>query len=98
MKYLVKTSCLEWHTIGYIIDADSEEDATTLVKEGDGDAMWMLGVCYEFERGIEQDIERAEKLYKESRERGNEIGKFFERHGRRRGSEEMRMESLRIKP
>jgi len=55
MKYLVKTSCLEWHTIGYIIDADSEEDATTLVKEGDGD------ICYDkYDTTDRIEIEKVE--------------------------------------
>ena len=36
--------------------------------------MWMLGVCYEFGIGIEQDIERASRLYNLSKAGGNEIG------------------------
>ena len=47
------------------------------VKDRDAEAMWMLGVCNEFGRGIEQNIERAEKLYKQSSEGGNEIGKIL---------------------
>ena len=42
--------------------------------------MWMLGVCYEYGRGIEQDIERAEMLYKGSSSKGNKIGAFFASH------------------
>ena len=34
------------------------------VKDGDAEAMWMLGVCCEFGMGTEQDVKRAEKLYK----------------------------------
>ena len=65
------------------------------VKEGDADAMWMLGVCNEYEIGTEQDIERAEDLYKQSSERGNEIGKFFAAHrGDGRGSGMMGMYGL----
>ena len=65
------------------------------VKEGDGEAMWMLGVCGEYGRGTEQDIERAEMLYKQSSARGNEIGTFFEKHDKYvRGSWEMKMECL----
>ena len=41
MKYLVKTHCLEWHDIGLIIEADSEELAEELVEELGGD------VCYD---------------------------------------------------
>ena len=33
------------------------------VKDGDAEAMWMLGVCCEFGMGMEQDVERAEQLY-----------------------------------
>ena len=47
------------------------------VAEGDLEAMWMLGVCNEFGIGTEQNIERAEKLYKQSSEGGNEIGKIL---------------------
>ena len=44
------------------------------VKEGDAEAMWMLGVCFEFGLGIEQDIERSSRLYGLSKDEGNEIG------------------------
>jgi len=37
MKYLVHTHCLEWHNIGYIVEADSEEEARELTKEMEGD-------------------------------------------------------------
>ena len=47
------------------------------VKENDTEAMWMLGVCNEFGRGCEQDISRAEELYKQSRRRKNAIGKIL---------------------
>ena len=47
------------------------------VKDRDGEAMWMLGLCKEYGLGTEQDIEGAEKLYKQSRKAGNEIGKIL---------------------
>ncbi len=47
------------------------------VKKSDAEAMWMLGVCYEFGRGCEQDISRAEMLYQQSSEGGYEIGKIL---------------------
>ena len=47
------------------------------VKAGDGEAMWMLGLCKEWGIGMKQDIKRAEKLYEQSREAGNEIGKIL---------------------
>ena len=38
MKYLVITHCLEWHNIGYIVEADSKEEARDLViSEGEGE-------------------------------------------------------------
>lgn len=37
MKYLVRTHCLEWHNIGYIVEADSEEEARELAEESEGD-------------------------------------------------------------
>ena len=62
------------------------------VKEGDEEAMWMLGVCNEYGRGTEQDIERAKMLYKQSRERGNEIRTGLEKHDDyERGSGKMGM-------
>ena len=54
----------------------------------------MLGVCNEYGIGTEQDIELAEDLYKQSGERGNEIGKFFVDSGEYgRGSGKMKMYS-----
>ena len=47
------------------------------VKAGDGEAMWMLGLCKEYGNGTVQDMEGADKLYKQSSEAGNEIGKFL---------------------
>ena len=60
---------------GVEVDADGavallEERA----KEGDCEARWMLGMCCEYGVGTEQDIERAEKLYREYREGGNAVG------------------------
>ena len=57
------------------------------VKERDAEAMWMLGVCDEFGIGTEQNIERAEELYKKSSERENKIGKILMKNKRyERGS------------
>ena len=64
------------------------------VKENDGEAMWMLGVCNEYGIGTEQDIERANDLYKQSSESENEIGKFFAGKGGERGNGKMKMRSL----
>ena len=56
-------------------------------KDGDSEAKWMLGLCCEYGMGIEQDIERAELLYRQSKEGGNVVGKFLlENDGDGRGS------------
>ena len=95
---------LAWLKLSGLGGAEVDEDGAVelleeRVKEGDGDAMWMLGVCYEFGFGVEQDIEQAEILYKVSSEKGNEIGKFFVSHGEdERGSGKMwMMDSLWMK-
>ena len=44
------------------------------VKKGDGEAVWMLGLCNEFGIGTDKDIERATKLYGQLRYSGNRIG------------------------
>ena len=69
---------LAWYKLsgmgGAKVDVD---DAVVLleerVKDRDGEAMWMLGLCKEYGRGIEQDISGTEKLYKGSKKEGNEI-------------------------
>lgn len=40
MKYLVKTHCLEWHNIGLIVEADSEEEARELAENSEGDVYY----------------------------------------------------------
>ena len=52
------------------------------VKDKDTDAMWMLGLCYEFGMGCEQDIEEAERLYEQCKDGGNVIGEFFVMSGK----------------
>ena len=65
------------------------------VKGKDAEAMWMLGVCSEFGIGIEQDIERASKLYGQSKEGGNVIGKNLVQNGKyERGSGYLRISCL----
>ena len=57
------------------------------VKEDDAEAMWMLGLCYEYGLGLEQDMERAKSLYQQSSWKENEIGKYLAGIGEdRRGS------------
>ena len=66
------------------------------VKDRDAEAVWMLGVCSEFGIGIEQDIERASKLYGQSKEGGNEIGENIVQNGVKyeRGSGYLRIDCL----
>ena len=47
------------------------------VKNGDAEAMWMLGVCCEFGMGTEQDVKRAEQLYQRGAEQGNATAKLL---------------------
>ena len=64
-------------------------------KEGDCEAKWMLGLCYEFGILMEQDVDRAEVLYQESYEGGNVVGKFLKENVEgERGSGMMNVNSL----
>ena len=70
---------LAWYMLSGYGGADVDADGAVAlleerVKDRDAEAMWMLGVCYEFGIGIEQDIERASRLYNQSKAGGNEIG------------------------
>ena len=47
------------------------------VKDGNAEAMWMLGVCCEFGMGTEQDVARAEQLYNRGAEQGNATAKLL---------------------
>ena len=80
-----KTKLAYYELSGYggcEIDVDK---AVALLKERvedeDADAMWLLGLCYEYGMGCEQDLEQAESLYERSRYRNNIIGEFFVRNG-----------------
>ena len=58
---------------GMARDADG---AVALLKHSvartrDNEAMWMLGVCCEFGIGTEQDVHRAEQLFKSAAQQGN---------------------------
>ena len=65
------------------------------VKDKDAEAMWMLGLCYEYGMGCEQDLKRAEELYKHSCECGSVIGKFLTENGKdKRGTGIMKVNSL----
>ena len=83
---------LAWYKLSGCGGAEiDEEGAVALleerVKDKDVEAMWMLGLCYEYGMGTEQDLKRAERLYKQSRNGRSEIGKFLAKNGRfERGS------------
>ena len=71
-----------WMILAGVNEGDTEkEEAVQIleerVKEGDSDAMWILGLCCEYGIGIDRDSERKEMLFKQSHDLGNEIGSFF---------------------
>ena len=76
---------LAWYFLSGYCGAKVDVDKAVVLleeraEEDDTEAMWMLGLCCEYGMGTEQDIERAETLYKRSRDKGNEIGKYFARN------------------
>ena len=90
---------LAWYKLSGMGGAKVDVDgAVKLLEERvkeDGEAMWMLGLCKEYGRGIERDIEGAEKLYEESKEAGNEIGEILAgKGGKGRGSGKMGINGL----
>ena len=55
MKYLVRTNCLQWHDVGFIVEAESKEEAIDLTENLEGD------IYYDNYDAIEQiDIESIE--------------------------------------
>ena len=73
---------LAWYKLCGVGGARKDVDEAVIlleegVKGGDGEAMWILGLCKEYGMGTEQDIEGSEKLYKQSSEAGKEIGKIL---------------------
>ena len=67
------------------VEIDVDEAVALLlerVKDKDSEAMWMLGLCYEYGMGVEQDLEEAELLYKRCYDDGNVIGEFFVNNGK----------------
>ena len=68
-----------------------EEEA----KDGDAEAMWMLGVCCEFGMGTEQDVARAEQLYSRAAGQGNKTAKLLTdklKNKNGRGSTQMKLQ------
>ena len=73
---------LAWYFLSGYCGAKVEVDKAVVLleeraEEDDTEAMWMLGLCCEYGMGTEQDIERAEALYQQSRGKGDDTGKFF---------------------
>ena len=65
------------------------------VKDHDYEAMWLLGLCCEYGMGTEQNVERAEDLYRYSCEGGNTVGEFLLMNdGGGRGTGLMRVHGL----
>ena len=76
-----------WYKLSGHGGAEKDEEGAVVlleerVKEEDAEAMWMLGECNEFGIGTEQNIKRAEELYKQSSERENRIGKILVKNKR----------------
>ena len=81
---------LAWYKLSGCGGVEVDEEGaiallTERVKDDDPEAMWMLGICYEYGIGVDQDIERAEMLYRESKKSGNKIGKYFHSWNGERG-------------
>ena len=83
---------------GVQIDEDRAFDILKerVTKDGDAEAMWMMGLCYEYGMGCETSVEEAESLYKRCREGGNATGEFLVENGEgnERGSGVMKVKSL----
>ena len=91
---------LAWYKLSGRGGAEVDEDGAVVLLEErtedkDAEAMWMLGMCCEYGMGCEQDLERAESLYKQSGEGRSVIGKFLAENGRdERGSGVMKVTGL----
>ena len=91
---------LAWYKLSGCGGAEVDEDGAVVLleereKDKDVEAMWMLGLCYEYGMGVEQDLKRAEELYKGSSEDRSVIGKFLAEHGEEeRGSGRMKAPGL----
>ncbi len=59
---------IAWYLLSGCDDVDVDVDQAVVlleerVKDDDPEAMWMLGVCYEYGLGTEQNFKKAKKLY-----------------------------------
>jgi len=91
---------LAWYKLSGHGGEEVDEDGAVVlleerVKENDAEAIWMLGLCCEYGMGCEQDLERAETLYKQCDEGENAIGNFLAVNGiDERGSGVMKVACL----
>ena len=80
------------------VKIDQDEAVALLeerVKDRNGEACWMLGLCCEYGMGTAQDIKRAEELYKKSMARKSKAGLFLVNNGKdKRGSGVMTVKRL----
>ena len=62
--------------------ARDEERAVTYLEhrayEGDSEAMWVLGLCYEYGMGTRKNRDEASELYERSAKKRNKAGKFLD--------------------
>ena len=46
-------------------------------EHNDAQAMWLLGLCCEYGMGTEQDTQRAEQLFQQAAQQGDETAKLL---------------------
>ena len=95
---MAKTKLAFGKLSGYGGTAIDVEGAIAILKErandGDCEAQWMLGLCYEHGIGIEQDFNQAEILYMKSRDALNSIAYLLSRIRRfQRGTKMLKVKS-----
>lgn len=88
---------LAWYMLTGVGGAEKDEGAALdllyeRVREGDGKAMWMLGICMLFGIGTKKNVEEAERLFKRSQRKNNDVGAFLVR--RKIGSGLLRSKGL----
>ncbi len=71
---------------GVQIDEDRAFDILKerVAKDEDAEAMWMLGLCYEYGMGCDKkDEAEAQKLYEQAADKQSLVGKFLMKHQNR---------------
>ena len=80
---LLKTKVAFYKLSGRGTEFDPEGAVPLLedrAEKGDGEALWMLGVCCEYGIGMERDTVRAELLYYQSCQTKNVVGTFLSKN------------------